>query len=101
MTALSTRLMNDEAGFIVSAELVLIATVGVLAMVVGLSEVALNVNNELEDLGSAFGSVNQSFMVRGSRGHQGGGEGGRFSDGRDFCDASGNIRSGSPSNGEN
>ena len=47
MTNLFTKLIHDEAGFIVSAELVLVATVGVLAMVVGLSEVALNVNNEL------------------------------------------------------
>ena len=101
MTALSARLIHDEDGFIVSAELVLIATVGVLAMVVGLSEVALNINNELEDIGSAFGSVNQSFLVRGSRGHQGSGEGGGFLDGGDYCDRSGNIRPGSPSNGEN
>ncbi len=101
MTALTARLIHDEAGFIVSAELVLIATVGVLAMVVGLSEVALNINNELEDIGSAFGSVNQSFMVRSSRGHQGSGEGGSFQDSSDFCDRSGDIRSGSPSNGEN
>ena len=101
MTALSARLIHDEDGFIVSAELVLIATVGLLAMVVGLSEVALNINNELEDIGSAFGSVNQSFLVRGSRGHQGSGEGGRFQDSGDYCDRSGNISPGSPSHGEN
>ena len=93
MTSLASKLMNDEAGFIVSAELVLIATVGVLAMVVGLSEVALNINNELEDVASAFGSVNQSFMSRGSRGHGGRSEGGRFRDNSDFCDRSGDIRS--------
>ena len=79
MTSLATQLMNDEAGFIVSAELVLIATVGVLAMVVGLSEVALN--------------INKSFMSRGSRGHGGGSEGGRFKDNSDFCDRSGDIQS--------
>ena len=64
----------------------LIATVGVLTMIVGLSEVALNINNELEDVASAFGSVNQSFLSRGSKGHGGGSEGGSFKDGRDFCD---------------
>ncbi|MBM4077988.1 MAG: branched-chain amino acid aminotransferase, partial [Planctomycetes bacterium] len=32
MTKLVTRLMNDEAGFVVSSELVLVATIGVLAM---------------------------------------------------------------------
>ena len=35
MNALLTRLMNEEAGFIISAELVLVATIAVLAMVVG------------------------------------------------------------------
>ena len=93
MKSLATKLMNDEAGFIVSAELVLIATVGVLTMVVGWSEVALNINNELEDIGSAFGSVNQSFMSKGSRGHGGGSEGGSFKDNSDFCDRSGDIQS--------
>ena len=34
MNALFANLMNDEAGFIVSAELVMIATLGVLAMAV-------------------------------------------------------------------
>ena len=34
-------LINDESGFIVSAELVLVSTIAVLGMIVGLSEVAL------------------------------------------------------------
>ena len=93
MTSLATKLLKDEAGFIVSAELMLIATVGVLSMVVGLSEVVLNINNELEDVGSAFGSINQSFKSRGSRGHSGGSEGGSFRDNSDFCDKSGDIQS--------
>ena len=33
------KLWDDEAGLIVSAELALVLTIGVLAMVVGLSEV--------------------------------------------------------------
>lgn len=97
MTSLATKLMKDEAGFIVSAELVLIATVGVLSMIVGLSEVALNINNELEDVGSAFGSVNQTFMSKGSRGHGGASEGGSFRDNSDFCDNTCDIQSGSSS----
>ena len=58
MKTFAIALLNDEAGFIVSAELVLIASVCVLAMVVGLSEVANGINQELEDIGSAFGSIN-------------------------------------------
>ena len=100
MTTLFTKLINDEAGFIVSAELVLIATIGVLSMVVGLSEVALNINNELEDVGSAFGSINQSMHVQGICGHQGRSGGSCFTDKSDFCDKAGDIQSAGAS-GEN
>lgn len=68
MNALLKNLLQDEAGFILSAELVLIATLGVLALIVGLSEVAYNINNELQDIGNAFGSINQSFSVQGQNG---------------------------------
>ena len=68
MNALFAKLLNDEAGYIVSAELVLIATVGVLALMVGLSEVAWNINNELQDVGRAFGAMNQSFQMQGQGG---------------------------------
>ena len=54
---LASRFWNDQHGFIVSAELMLVSTIAVLSMVVGLSEVAFNINNELEDVGSAFGAI--------------------------------------------
>ena len=91
MTAIFARLMNDEAGFIISAELVIVATVAVLGMIVGLSEVSLNINNELEDVGSAIGSLNQSFTLQGTRGHQCHIGGSKFQDCRDFCDQSGDV----------
>lgn len=94
MTRLMSKLFRDEAGFIVSSELVLIATIGVLAMVVGLSELALNINNELEDVASAFGASSQSFRANGMSGHGGSSSGGGFGDGVDFCDRSGSIRPG-------
>lgn len=80
-------LYNDENGFIVSAELVLVLTIGVLAMVVGLHSVSKSVANELNDLASAFGAINQSFSYNGLSqcGHskiRGSG----FRDGRDICD---------------
>ena len=86
MNALFANLMNDEAGFIISAELVLVASIAVLAMIVGLSEVALNVANELEDVGSSFGSVTQSYYVNGLTGHMGNTGGSSFTDKVDFCD---------------
>ena len=71
MNALLKNLLNEEAGFILSAELVLIATLGVLALIVGLSEVSFNINNELQDVGRAFGSINQSFSMQGQNGNGG------------------------------
>ena len=59
------KLWNDEAGLIISAELALELTIGVLAMVVGLSEVAVAVNTELNDISNAFGALNQSFAFTG------------------------------------
>jgi Flp pilus assembly pilin Flp len=59
------KLWNDEAGLIVSAELTLVLTIGVIAMVVGLSEVAVAVNTELNDVSNAFGGLNQSYAFSG------------------------------------
>ncbi len=86
-----SRLANDEAGFIVSAELVLIATILVLGMVVGLSELSHGVNQELEDVASAFGSVNQTYAFSGLSGHKGWINGSGFHDGKDFCDGQNDI----------
>ncbi len=79
------QLLNDEAGFIVSAELVLVSTIVVLGLIVGLSELALNINNELEDVGTAFNCIQQTYKVNGFEGHQGWTDGSRFYDSADFC----------------
>lgn len=81
-----TQLLNDEAGFIVSAELILIATIVVIGLVVGLAEVSTNINQELEDVGSAFGSINQSFRYTGAYGCKGTAYGSSFKDTYDTCD---------------
>lgn len=60
-----TALLNDEAGFIVSAELVLIATLLVIGLIVGLSEVQHAVVTELNDVGDAIGCLNQSYYYTG------------------------------------
>lgn len=60
------KLFNDEAGFVVSAELVLVLTIAVLGMVVGLASVRDAVNAELVDLSNAFGAVDQTYNIRGT-----------------------------------
>lgn len=91
MATLAQQLFQDEAGFIVSAELVLISTIVVIGMVVGLSEVANGINQELEDVGSAFGSLNQSYCFRGFTGHKGWQAGSSFHDQADYCDGENDI----------
>ncbi len=60
--------MNDESGVIISAELILVLTIAVLGMVVGLSEVAVAVNTELNDISNAIGALNQSYAFTGFHG---------------------------------
>ncbi len=57
--------LNDEAGFIVSAELVLISTLLVIGLIVGLTSVQQAIVSELNDVGNAIGSLNQSYMFTG------------------------------------
>ncbi len=59
------KLFNDEAGFVVSAELVLVLTIAVLGMVVGLTAVRDSISQELIDLSDSFGAINQTFNVGG------------------------------------
>ncbi|MCA9022092.1 MAG: Flp family type IVb pilin [Planctomycetaceae bacterium] len=56
---------NDEGGFVLSAELVIILTVAVLAMIVGLSYVQTAVVSEFSDIGTAISSLNQSYSYSG------------------------------------
>ena len=53
-------LWADDCGFVVSAELALVSTLGVLGMVGGLSEASGNVNSELMDVGVAIHQLDQS-----------------------------------------
>ena len=83
---------NDEAGLIVSTELVLILTICVLGTIVGLSSVILSVNEEILDTAHAIGVLNQSFGFTGFAGCNKGGNpvtytfGAVNTDGVDDCD---------------
>ncbi len=86
MRKLMNQLLQDETGAIISAEMVIIATVVVLALVVGWNAVAGAMVGELVDVATAFGSLDQSYNYRGIRhiGHASCSGSGFF----DFC---GNI----------
>jgi len=55
------RLWSEDRGFIVSAELVTIATLLVIGLTVGLTMVRNQVVQELVDVGQAIGSLDQSY----------------------------------------
>ncbi len=89
------KLFNDEAGFVVSTELVLVLTIAVLGTVVGLTAVRDSLSQELVDLSDAFGSVNQSYNVVGISKAKAAGKahaavgGFGFNDNLDDCDCRG------------
>lgn len=59
------QLWNDESGFIISAEMTLVLSITVLGIVVGLSEIAVAVNTELNDISNAIGALHQSYAFTG------------------------------------
>jgi Flp pilus assembly pilin Flp len=84
------KLLNDEAGAVISAELVLVLTILVLGVIVGLSEVAAAVNTELNDLSNAIGAMDQSYAFTGFKASadkdKSSVNGSRWSDKHDDCD---------------
>ncbi|MBI3866526.1 MAG: hypothetical protein HY290_31985 [Planctomycetia bacterium] len=85
------KFWNEETGFIISTELVLVATMVVIGLIAGLVEVSFSVVGELNDIGEAIGSLNQSFSFTGFTSTKVGGIkaqtfGSYFTDHQDSCD---------------
>lgn len=80
------RLWNDESGAIVSAEIVLIATILVIGVIVGLKSLRDSIVTELADVAQAISNLNQSYSFSGVTGHHAFTGGGAFGDQADFCD---------------
>lgn len=79
-------LWNDEAGFIISIELVLIATICVIGLITGLTAIRDAVVCEISDVAGAIQDMNQSYTYNGVNGHSGSSAGSDFVDARDHCD---------------
>lgn len=82
------NLWNDEAGFVVSTELALIATVLVIGMVVGLTTIRDQVVQELADLAGMFAMLQQSYSFSAITGHHSSNAGSYGVDLLDSCDIS-------------
>ena len=89
------RLMKDEAGFLVSAELVLIFTLVFCGVAVGMAVVRDSLVQELGDVSEAIGALNQSYGYRSIQapdsvgGDHGTCSGSGFEDQKDDCDCDG------------
>ena len=80
------KLWMDEGGGLISAELVLVATLLICAVAVGVSAVRVALVQELADLGAAIGALDQSYSVGGLSGHNAACAGQGFTDLLDNCD---------------
>ena len=80
------QFMVDEAGFVVSSELVLIATMLVLGLLVGLNTLRNSITGELNDVADAIGNINQDYSYAGITGHSASVAGTIFDDVEDFCE---------------
>lgn len=76
----------DDVGFIVSIELILIATIMVIGLITGFTAVRDAVVCELSDVAGAIQDLNQSYSFNGVTGHSGNTAGSDFLDARDWCD---------------
>src|SRR3954467_14006037 len=80
------RLWKDETGFVISTELILIATILVIGLIAGLTTLRDQVVQELGDLATAIGAINQSYSFSGVTGHTSRTAGSQYFDLIDFCD---------------
>ena len=84
------KLWRDDRAFIVSAELTLLATILVIGMVVGAVSVRDQVVQELGDVATAIGNLNQSYSFSGVRACTSHTAGSLFWDRHDYCDCPAN-----------
>jgi len=84
-------LLNDERGFVVSSELVLVATIVVIGLITGLVTVRDQVIQELADVADAVSEIDQSYSYSGVTAHAASTSGSLFDDLNDYCEVGGNA----------
>jgi hypothetical protein len=81
-------LWSHDDAFVVSSELVLVATILVLGVIVGLATVRDQMVQELGDTAGAFSQMVQTYSFASVTGHTATIAGSSFNDLTDFCDSS-------------
>ncbi len=83
------QLIRDDRGFVISIELVLLASIAVIGLIAGFSAMRDAVLSELSDVAGSVQSLNQSYIYYGVQGHSGATAGSSHVDRLDFCDSPG------------
>ncbi len=91
MKNLPTTLWNDQAGFIVSIELILIATIAIIGLITGMTAVRDAVVSEMSDVAGAVQDLNQCYSFNGVTGHSASTCGSDYIDATDHCDDNDDI----------
>lgn len=86
MKTCAHKLWDDQAGFVVSIELVLIATIAVIGLITGMASVRDAVVSEMSDVAGSVQDLNQSYSINGVVGHSSTTAGMDYVDATDFCD---------------
>ena len=94
---LFVTLWKAEEGFVVSSELVLIATMLVIGMLAGLDTIRDQVVQELADVGDAISEINQSYSFSGITAHSASTAGTAFTDLNDYCEIANGAEDGDQS----
>lgn len=91
MKKFALRLWRDEAGFVVSTEMVLVATIVVIGLITGLTTIRDQLSTELADIADAISEVDQSYSYGAITAHASSTSGTIFDDVEDFCERTGNL----------
>jgi len=86
MLLMLRQFWSDDRAFVVSSELVIVATIIVIGMLIGLVTVRDQVVQELADVAAAVSRTEQGFSFSGVTGHSSSIAGSLFQDFVDFCD---------------
>ena len=68
MTKLLKNLWTDDAGAIIAAEYLFVATILVIGIIVGLASVRDAINTELAELANAYLALSQGYVLSGQSG---------------------------------
>lgn len=80
------QLWQDECGFIVSMELILIASIMIIGIMMGMVSVRDGMVSEMSDVAGALQDITQTYSFRGITGHSAETAGSSWLDRRDWCD---------------